>query len=1404
MLLCRSLVPSIRLAFASEKGAAAVAFNFVVATFCNSALVAELRSGALVRQMAELPVSDGTWPSREMASSSSTEGRGRARGRARGPSPRDPEPEEEAGGTSEGHGRAGDRGGAADGGGRTTNRGRRRTRRDRGGDARAESGSRPEKGHGRGEGKGKKGKSKGKDKGKSKSKSKDKDKGKDKGPEKGQKGPKGQGKNPVVQPEEIQRMIQEAVHTAMSSIGSATAYTLKPGWYQATTGIWWRWDGIRWSQAPAEDPADRESSVRSVVRERISPPRPDPVVLREAPRPRPVERPVEERPTERPAVGSKTEQVERPRAARGSEKPPEPARPPRTAEGEAPQKKSRAAPPPGGPPSSSPDWGDGSEYSYDYITEEEGPPSGGGGGNEGEGREQAERPTVDPTVSVSTRGQREVPERRPRDERARNEGPREPARREREAPRPDPIPEGRRARPVDTVSDVSTARTEELREMLGSRGKGEGDRNKPSLSQVRIEPFKGSRSHYKEWKRTLEAQRSLYRLEDGELAMLIYLSCQGEPRAILSQMEVSEMREPGGLQRVLRLLDESFGARSDERFEANQDAYLSFRRHPGMSIAEYISTLKRLRNEYLREDEGTVISDKSFAQRLLSRAALTRRERMDIFFSAGGRYASAALERVMRFRCAAVHTDEKKGAPERSGGRREDRHPYGRKKQFQGYRKSDRSRPSKPSRYQQAHVADQDEPNESEEEEDHGATDEEDLEQEQEAYAASQGSWEGEGHEEWQEQEDDFESAGSLAEAYAAGWKAKSKSAEQRKARGWKQKGGEKGGKGKGKGKRRNENRPIDERKKTSKCSSCQQRGHWHGDPTCPNVINGTDPPREQGSQANYNATEGSPASSGGPKTHRVNWTFMVNNDSWELLRGYYSEEEESQDTSSDEDQSPDPVLLAAPKNDKPRSSKDRQRRYKVALKTVLEALAAEEEDDAVKKKLKKKEHRSAREEEARQKKGKTPSGPSPMETDMSPHEILQILPYMSTVEKKELYRALKKEQEAEALKYMDPEANAEKMKRVEGRTKGYSAGRPGVPKYTQGAARSSKEVEPAAPASKQQSELPEPVRRRRLDEFRRTLFENSLDKKGRVRPSEAADFPDASQERCEHPYEELRWGANGSAHWAHCRKCKLKRVLYYSNEHGAMVADEQGALFADEPSQVILDTGCRTAVAGEKWHLRFREELKRCGLGWEEVPHHEIFRFGAGAPVVSRKAAIYPVVLGSTGELSWLRLAVVSNTSTDNRVDQCPALVGPSELARWRINFNFAEGQLTIGDKSMVMTLSETRHPVLPVCEAGHSMAEWDGPELQHLRQRLIHDPFSLALMAAALPEEGEESLEEESPEKILEEQDDEMDMTLARWQEELEAQAISGLDGVLARVPVEALTTSTGPMSSIGREHQ
>lgn len=317
-------------------------------------------------------------------------------------------------------------------------------------------------------------------------------------------------------------------------------------------------------------------------------------------------------------------------------------------------------------------------------------------------------------------------------------------------------------------------KTEELKEMLTTASKRQAvsDRSKPSLSQVRIEPFKGSRSHYKDWKRVLEAQKSLYKLEESELAMLIYLSCEGEPRQILNQLEVSEMQEPGGLGRVLRLLEDSYGARADERFEEKQEAYLSYRRAPGQSIAAYVSTLSRMRTEYLKEDPDTTISDKAYAQRLLSRASLTRRERMDIFFAAGGKYDSKSIERVMRFRCQNIHTEEKRQPyrPRPAGG--QTRPPPPKRTNQPPFRRTDRRGPQKPSRHHGSNLAEPELPDEDDEDEE--AADDEDLEQE--VFNLTQGQedqwdeedYDQEGHDEnegWDEgEEDDF---GSVKEEAA-------------------------------------------------------------------------------------------------------------------------------------------------------------------------------------------------------------------------------------------------------------------------------------------------------------------------------------------------------------------------------------------------------------------------------------------------------------------------------------------------------------------------------------------------------------------------------------------------------------------------------------------------------------
>jgi hypothetical protein len=71
---------------------------------------------------------------------------------------------------------------------------------------------------------------------------------------------------------------------------------------------------------------------------------------------------------------------------------------------------------------------------------------------------------------------------------------------------------------------------------------------------VRIEEFAGDRRKYLRWKRAVEAQNQLYKLDPAELTMLVYLSTRAEARDVLDQLPLSEFTEPGGDIVLWRLL----------------------------------------------------------------------------------------------------------------------------------------------------------------------------------------------------------------------------------------------------------------------------------------------------------------------------------------------------------------------------------------------------------------------------------------------------------------------------------------------------------------------------------------------------------------------------------------------------------------------------------------------------------------------------------------------------------------------------------------------------------------------------------------------------------------------------------------------------------------------------------
>ena len=616
-------------------------------------------------------------------------------------------------------------------------------------------------------------------------------------------------------------------------------------------------------------------------------------------------------------------------------------------------------------------------------------------------------------------------------------------------------------------------------------------------------------------------------------------------------------------------------------------------------------------------------------------------------------------------------------------------------------------------------------------------------------------------------------------------------SSEMRKGRGYK---------GQGKSKKGKE-RPPDFRKvedRTSKCAACGKYGHWRGDAVCSKTKSGEVPARSAGtSSKGAGSVKEEPGTlistkeeSESPKrgedqskvsVSRVNWTFMVGS-GWDLLEEYDSEEGDRSSSTSSEELTPAVAAAPASAGHPPKGKKTKMR-----LRTVLAALEQAVEGEEEKKKLR----RARRKQKAKKE-----------DADMAvdPDEILAILPNLTKAEKRSLLKQLLNEEEEEAAQYVPPTEEFPVQRR-----RGHHQAEPArgatsksraAPKSPSLAATSSPSLAASSSAGPSTEDVPLPVKKR-LEEFRRQLYSNALNVRGKIMLSEASDIPRGEQEACTHDYSLLKWGANGSAHWADCTGCKLKKVLYWSRVHGSLMAntEEDGGL---PTMDLIMDTGCRTAVAGQRWHERYQSHLRALGLQWLSVEHEEVFRFGAGRPVLSTEAKIYPIWVGETP--SWLRLAVVESEK-DSRVAECPALAGPSELARWAVRMDFAKQGISIqGGQWQTLRLSQSRHPVLNVLpHKGATMSQWETPELVELRQRLEVDPYSMALIqeqVTAIETEMEnmelEATSEEDSHETAEMDNEEFEQAAALWQERMDDEAFHKWDGLA--LPSEAFRATQG----------
>ena len=129
-------------------------------------------------------------------------------------------------------------------------------------------------------------------------------------------------------------------------------------------------------------------------------------------------------------------------------------------------------------------------------------------------------------------------------------------------------------------------------------------------------------------------------------------------------------------------------------------------------------------------------------------------------------------------------------------------------------------------------------------------------------------------------------------------------------------------------------------------------------------------------------------------------------------------------------------------------------------------------------------------------------------------------------------------------------------------------------------------------------------------------------------------------------------------------------------------------------PSLAIADSGCRNAVGGKFWHENFQKLLIERNIPFQELPEREVYRFGAGDPIMSYKAFLYPV--GIHGQPDLIRMSLVEEDAC-----ACPGLIGPSELSRWGAVFKFGSKIMELNGIGKAMRLTATRHPGIDLLDA-------------------------------------------------------------------------------------------------------
>jgi hypothetical protein len=138
----------------------------------------------------------------------------------------------------------------------------------------------------------------------------------------------------------------------------------------------------------------------------------------------------------------------------------------------------------------------------------------------------------------------------------------------------------------------------------------------------------------------------------------MYTNLADDAKAQLNFMTPADLVQPGALLKINTILENVYEETVIEQFERLQKEWDTIARKPGQSMQNWYSAIKKARAEYQAVDTNSTISDQWLATKFLNRSGLGRKEKADVLLHVNNNLASEPMSKYMELKYGKHHLED--------------------------------------------------------------------------------------------------------------------------------------------------------------------------------------------------------------------------------------------------------------------------------------------------------------------------------------------------------------------------------------------------------------------------------------------------------------------------------------------------------------------------------------------------------------------------------------------------------------------------------------------------------------------------------------------------------------------------------------------------------------------------